>query len=135
MLLTAHRKELAHHEEVKSWLVETLNAPAAHGVSDLVLSGFIRVVTHPRVFVDPTPVERALQFAALVRESPSAVRIGPRDRHWEIFHDLCREANATGNRVPDAYLAALAIESGSEWITMDRGFARFPGLSWRHPLD
>lgn len=48
---------------------------------------------------------------------------------------LCREAGARGNLVPDAYLAALAIESGSEWITMDRNFSRFKGLRWRHPAD
>ena len=48
---------------------------------------------------------------------------------------LCRAANAKGNLIPDAYLAALAIESGTEWITADRDFSRFPGLQWRHPLD
>jgi len=59
----------------------------------------------------------------------------PGPRHWEIFARLCRKIGARGNRVPDAFLAALAIESGSEWMTADRGFARFPGLRWRHPLD
>lgn len=48
---------------------------------------------------------------------------------------LCAEVSANGNLVPDAYLAALAIESGSEWVTTDRYFARFRGLRWRHPLD
>jgi hypothetical protein len=61
--------------------------------------------------------------------------VSPGPRHWGIFADLCRKANARGHLVPDAYLAALAIESGSEWITTDRGYARFPGLRWRHPLD
>jgi hypothetical protein len=56
-------------------------------------------------------------------------------RHWDIFTGLCRSAGVKGNRVPDAYLAALAIESGSEWITTDRDFSRFPGLRWRHPLQ
>jgi predicted nucleic acid-binding protein len=49
--------------------------------------------------------------------------------------DLCRRANARGNLIPDAFLAALAIESGSEWITADRDYARFPGLRWRNPLE
>ena len=48
---------------------------------------------------------------------------------------LCREAGARGNLVPDAWFAALAIESGSDWITTDRDYARFPGLRWRHPFD
>jgi hypothetical protein len=51
-----------------------------------------------------------------------------------IFRDLCRAANAKGNLIPDAYLAALAIECGGEWVTMDREYARFPGLRWRSPL-
>jgi hypothetical protein len=58
----------------------------------------------------------------------------PGERHWGIFRRLCNEVGARGNLVPDAYLAALAIESGSEWVTTDRDYARFPGLRWRHPL-
>jgi predicted nucleic acid-binding protein len=52
-----------------------------------------------------------------------------------LFTGLCRTAGVKGNLVPDAYLAALAIESGSEWITTDRDFSRFPGPRWRHPLS
>jgi len=62
------------------------------------------------------------------------VVVAPGPRHWEIFDRVCRAGDARGNLVPDAYLAALAIESGSEWITVDRDFSRFPGLRWRHPL-
>jgi uncharacterized protein len=54
--------------------------------------------------------------------------------HWDIFAGLCRAGGAQGNLIPDAYLAALASESGSELVTADRGLARFPGLRWRHPL-
>jgi hypothetical protein len=54
---------------------------------------------------------------------------------WDIFQRLCDEGNAKGNLIPDAYLAALAIESGSEWITTDRDYARFPGLQWQHPVS
>lgn len=61
-------------------------------------------------------------------------RIAPGDRHWEIFRELLRSVDARGNQIPDAYFAALAIESGSEWITTNRDYARFPGLSWSHPL-
>jgi predicted nucleic acid-binding protein len=60
------------------------------------------------------------------------VRPGP--RHWQIFADLCRATNARGNLVADAYLAALAIEWDSEWVTADGDFGRFPGLRWRRPF-
>ena len=103
-------------------------------MSDLVLSGFVRVTTHPRVFREPTPLESALSFAAEVRDRSNCVVVSPGERHWEIFSRLCREAGAKGNLVRDAYLAALAQEWGCEWITTDRDFARFPGLRWRHPL-
>lgn len=104
-------------------------------MSDPVLSGFTRVVTHPRVFRDPTPVEEALRFCAALRATGNASALVPAERHWSIFADLCRQTEARGNDVPDAYLAALAIEQGATWWSADRGFARFPGLSWRHPLD
>lgn len=104
------------------------------GLSEFVLSGFVRVATHPRVFSPPAPIERALEFANALRAQPNAVVVSPGARHWEIFERLCLGAGAKGNLVADAYLAALAIESGSEWITTDRDFSRFPGLRWRHPL-
>jgi predicted nucleic acid-binding protein len=79
-------------------------------------------------------MEDALQFVLALRERPNRVAVTPGPRHWELFSGLCRTAGARGNLVPDAYFAALAIESGSEWITTDRDFSRFPGLRWRHPL-
>lgn len=135
MLLYAHREELDAHDRALDWLRATLGEPTAFGLSDLVLSGFLRVATHPRVFDPPTPLERALAFVRALAERPNRVAIEPGPRHWRIFTDLCVAAGASGNMLPDAFLAALAIESGSEWITLDRGFARYPGLRWRHPLE
>jgi toxin-antitoxin system PIN domain toxin len=99
------------------------------------LSGFVRVVMHPRIFIPPSSLEEALAFVGELRDRPNCVILAPGPRHWDLFVRLCRTAGAKGNLVPDAYHAALAIESGSEWITTDRGFGRFPGLRWRHPLD
>lgn len=122
------------HAAYREWLEAAVEADEAFGVSDLVLSGLVRVVTHPRVFSPPEPVEPALSFADALRNAPNAVQVAPGPRHWGIFERLCREAAVRGNLVPDAYLAALAVESGSEWITTDRDYARFPGLRWRHPF-
>jgi len=66
---------------------------------------------------------------------PDAAVLSPGPRHWQIFTGLCAESGARGNLVPDAYLAALAIETGSEWISTDRDYRRFRGLRLRHPLD
>ena len=104
------------------------------GVSALVLSGFVRVMTHPRVFDPPDTAEAALAFADALRSQPGTVLVAPGDRHWAIFANLCRAAEARGNLEPEAYLAALAVETGTGFITADRDFSRFPGLRWRHPL-
>jgi toxin-antitoxin system PIN domain toxin len=134
VLVYAHRSDVDRHADYRAWLGTARTADEPLGVSDLVLSGFVRVVTHPRVFRDPTPLPTALRFAAAVRGSPAAVPLVPRERHWSIFERLCGVADARGNLVPDAYLAALAIEHGATWMTADRGFARFADLRVGDPL-
>lgn len=134
MLVYAFREDSPDHERYRDWLQHAVESEAAYGVSDLVLSGFLRIATHPGIFAAPAPLARALAFVEELREQPHAVTISPGRAHWEIFTRLCRETSAKGNIVPDAYFAALAIESGSEWITTDRDYARFAGLRWRHPL-
>jgi len=134
VLVYAYRADAPQHEAYREWLERAVNGEEAYGLSDFVLSSFIRVVTHPRVFTPPSPIEDAFQFANVLRDRPDCVRIAPGPRHWSIFIRLCRDAGVRCNLVPDAYLAALAIESGGEWITTDRDYSRFPGLRWRHPL-
>ena len=133
-MVYAFRREADDHGRYAAWLRETVESDEAYGISELVLSGFLRIVTHPRVMRRPAPIETALAFADTLRDQPSAVTLSPGPRHWGIFTRLCREARATGNLVPDAYLAALAIEHGAELITTDRDFARFSSLRWRPPL-
>jgi uncharacterized protein len=135
VLVYAHRQDSPDHLRYRDWLQATAEGDAGFGLADVVLSGFLRIVTHPRIFAHPTPVETAIQFADTLRALPTCVPIAPGPRHWSIFCRLCREAGAKGNLIPDAFLAALAIESASEWVTTDRGFSRFPGLRWRHPLS
>ncbi|HYB73119.1 MAG TPA: type II toxin-antitoxin system VapC family toxin [Candidatus Sulfotelmatobacter sp.] len=134
VLVYAYRGDAPRHTDYRSWLEETINGDQAFGLADVVLSGFLRVVTHRRVFTPPSPIVHALEFAGTLRDRANCVRVTAGPRHWEIFARLCRDAGVKGNLVPDAYLAALAIESGSEWITTDRDYSRFPGLRWRHPL-
>lgn len=131
----AHRVDAPGHTDYRKWLEAEINSDAAFGVSDLVLSGFLRVVTHPRVFQVPSTWEDAARFVEQLRSQPNRVSIGPGPHHWDIFSRLCRSVGAKGNLVADAFLAAIAIENGCEWITTDRDFSRFEGLKWRHPLQ
>ncbi len=134
VLVYAFRKDYADQVQYKRWLQELVNAPGAFGVSELVLSGCVRIVTHPKVFAQPDSTVEAVGFAEKLRMAPRAVVVRPGNRHWELFCDLCVKSGAKGNLVADAYHAALAIEHGCEWVTTDRDYARFPGLTWRHPL-
>ncbi len=133
VLVYAHREDAPNHAAFRRWLEDLMRSDQAYAVSDLVLSGFLRVVTHPRVFKTPTPINQALAFVHDVRDQPNCLVVEPGPRHWDIFTRLCRAAGVRGNLVPDAYLAALSIESGCQWITTDRDYARFPGLRWHVP--
>lgn len=135
VLVYAHRSELPEHAACRRWLEGLVNGDAAFGLADLVLGSFLRIVTHPRVFSTPTPLGDALAVVSSLRGQPNRVPLKPGPRHWAIFERLCREARARGNLVADAYFAALAIESGCEWVTTDRDYARFEGLRWSSPLD
>jgi toxin-antitoxin system PIN domain toxin len=135
VLVYAHREDSPHHAGCRQWVEAVVNGDEAYGLSELVLSGFLRVVTHPKVFSVPSPLADALEFTEQLRGRPNCVAVAPGPRHWGIFRALCIDAGAKGNLVPDAYLAAMAIESGCEWVTTDRDFSRFSGLRWRHPLQ
>ena len=135
ILVYAHRQDSRHHREYLDWLEDLINSDQSYGLSDLILSGFLRVVTHPKVFNSPSTIDKAFAFIQQLRDQPNCTLITPGPRHWEIFCRLCRTSGIKGNLVPDAFLAALAIESGSEFVTADRDYHRFPGLRIRHPLD
>ena len=130
----AYREDAVDHARHRKWLTELVNGDEPFGLSEMILSAFVRIVTNARIFDPPTPADTALVFADKLRSSPACVIVSPGARHWDIFSRLCREAGARGNLVADAYLAALAIESGSEWVTMDGDFARFPSLRWARPF-
>lgn len=129
----AHREDSTDHKRIYKWMESVLDAGVPFGVSEFVLSSFVRIVTHPKIFETPSPMTEALAFADQVRSHPDAIIVVPGERHWEIFTDLCKDAKATGNLIPDAYLAAMAVEHQCTWITLDRDFARFPDLDWQEP--
>ncbi|MCL4813707.1 MAG: type II toxin-antitoxin system VapC family toxin [Vicinamibacteraceae bacterium] len=132
VLIYAHREDAPEHERYATWLEALTNSDEPFGLSDVILAGFLRIVTNPRIFDPATPMETALSFCQRLVEWPRASLITPGRRHWELFARLCRDIK--GPLVADAYIAALAIEHGCELVTTDSDFARFAGLRWRHPL-
>ena len=133
VLIYAFRSDAADHLRFKKWLEEAINGPAAYGIAPQVLASVVRICTHPRIFARPDPAADVLAFCRVLLEQPNATVIVPGERHWDLFESLCTRANAAGNLAQDAWFAALAVESGCEWITTDRDYARFPGLKWRAP--
>ena len=103
-------------------------------LSDFALAGVVRLATNPRVFVNPDPVEGVLEYVEALLEPPAQL-LQPGGTHWTRFAELCRHLQLRGNLVPDAYLAAVALEQRAELVTFDRGFGRYPRLRWRCLLD
>ncbi len=133
VIVSAMRADAPRHAVARAFLERCRESPEPFGLSDLVLSGALRVLTHPRVFSPPTPSSTACAFIDALRATPNVVIVSPGPRHWTIFRELVDAAGATGNLVPDAWLAALAIEHGCEFITDDTDFARFTRVRWRRP--
>lgn len=135
VLVYAHRPDShPEHARFAGWLKGLAERAQPFALSESVLAGFIRIVTNPAIFKDPTPLAKSLDFCDHLRERPQAHFLQPGDHHWTIFQNLCRQANARGKLVADAWYAALAMEHDCTWISTDADFARFPGLRWRHPL-
>jgi uncharacterized protein len=135
VLLNAHRVEQPHHDVARDLLQHAAGGVRPFALCELILSSFVRIATHPRALNPPSPLGDALDFCDGLRSRPNARIVAPGRHHWTLFADLCRRVDAVGNLAADAYLAALAIESGCEWISFDRDFARFPELNWRSPSD
>jgi toxin-antitoxin system PIN domain toxin len=135
VLIYAHDEASARHAEYKAWLKRSAGGTEPFGLPSIVASGFMRIVTHPKILARPLTADVAIDFMDALLAAPAVVPLEPGRRHWSVFTGLCRQVSARGNAVPDAYLAALAIEHGCTWYSADRGFARYPGLRSQHPLD
>ena len=135
VLVSAFRQDAVHHALCRKWLLDAFSGRNQVGLSELVLSGVLRVLTHAKVFHPPTPCEEAAAFvdALLARRQGKVVL--PGNGHWRIFRGMTVALRLTGNRIPDAYHAALSMEHGCEWVTLDRGFSIFPGLRVVNLLD
>lgn len=134
VLVYAHREDSPFHADGKGWLESALNGAESVGLFDPTLASLLRIVTNRRIFKVPTPLALALSFIDAMRAARAARFVGTGPNHWAIFERLCRETNAAGDDIPDAYLAALAIEHDCDFISTDGGFARFTGLKWRRPF-
>lgn len=133
ILIYAFREDVPEHAMCRPWLNSVIDSEARFGLSPLALAAVVRITTGRRTYGTPSTLEDAFGFCEDLLGQPHCELVEPGARHWDIFQRLCKETDTRGPRVTDAWFAALAIEWGCEWITMDRDFARFPGLKWRVP--
>jgi hypothetical protein len=133
VLIYAFRKEVPQYTVCRKWLDAVVLGDERFGLSPLALAAVVRVTTNPRSYPYPSSFETAFGFCEDLLSQPHCQVVEPRERHWQIFRRLCIETNTRGATVTDAWYAALAIEWGCEWITLDRDYARFSGLRWRLP--
>ena len=135
VLLNAFRPLAPEYATCCAWLDSVVNGNEPFGISPQVLASVVRIASNPRVTTKPDPTEEVLEFCRALIEHPRCQMVQPGPRHWRIFTDLCLKTGARGNLVQDAWFAALAIESGCEWITLDRNYRLFPGLRHRRPWN
>lgn len=135
LLVYAHVSTAAEHERAREWLDEKLNGPAPVGLPWPSLLGFLRLVTNPRIFERPaTAAEAWAQVLAWLDCEPAWIP-EPGPRHADRLGELLAVPGVRGNLIPDAHLAALAIEHGLVLCSTDGDFGRFPGLRWENPLS
>jgi uncharacterized protein len=134
VLVYAHRRDEAWHEPYADWLKQMVDGPEPFALSVLVAVGFLRIVTNPRIYPDPTPLGVALTVVEALAAHPRCRVVAPGDGHLEAVVRLCRAADAAGKLVADAQHSALAIAEGCTWVSRDRDFARFEqhGFRWQH---
>ena len=133
VLIYAFRQDVPQHAVCRSWLNSVVIGDSRFAVSHLILSAVVRITTSARVYREPSTLEEAVGFCQNLVDQPHCHVVEPGERHWDIFRHLCVETGTRGPLVTNAWFAALAIEWGCEWVTLDRDYARFSGLKWSPP--
>lgn len=135
VLVYAEIRSSPYHEVARRLLVELSEGPLPWGIPWPCVYEFLRIVTHPRVYHPPVPLDLALEELGRILDSPSLVLLHETSSHPEIMTMVLRSSGVTGNLVHDAHIAALCLEHGvTELITGDRDFSRFQGLTIRNPF-
>ena len=134
LLVYAHVRSLKQHEAALVWLDDKLNAPAPVGIPWPSILAFLRLVTNPRIFEFPVPIESAWNQVESWQSNPNVWVPTPTERHGEILGNLLSTTDVQSNLIPDVHLASLAIEHGLLLCSCDGDFARFKDLRWENPI-
>ena len=135
VLLYAVNADGPHHQAARAWLERLLSEDETVGLPWVVLLGFLRISTHPRVFATPLEPAQAIAVAESWLERPCVELLSPGSGHWELLRELLLASGTAADLTTDAHLAVLAIERGAELHSTDTDFARFGSLRWVNLLQ
>lgn len=134
ILLYAYNEDAAKHGAAKSWLSKQLAGKEVLGLSWHIITAFLRISTHSKVFPVPLDLDEAIEIVHDWLDSPKVQILNPTDRHWQVLKTVILDGQAKGPLMMDAHIAALAIEHGGAIATADKDFSRFDGLKTIYPL-
>lgn len=133
VLLYAINRDSVHHAPCLRWWQNALDDEEPVGLAWVVLLGFLRVATHPRIFPRPMTTEQAIARIDAWFARPNVRVVGELDDHWRLLKELLTHAGSGGNLTTDAHLASLAIAHGATLVSCDADFGRFHALRWENP--
>ena len=135
ILVYAHRRDSEFHERAGTAVRRLAEGRTAWAIPWPCIHEFLAIVTHPRIYLEPSPLPAALDQVSAWSESPSLTLLAEGPRYGERLDALLRSARVTGPRIHDARIAALCLHHGvRELWSADRDFGRFPDLATRNPL-
>jgi uncharacterized protein len=134
VLVYAASLESSHHKTLHKWWEAAMNGDETIGLCWQTLTGFIRVMTHPRIVANPVPLKDCVDRVNLWIDHRTTQLISESENHWSAYQSLMLDSNAVGKLSTDAYLAALAISRGATLVSCDADFSRFRYLRWENPL-
>jgi toxin-antitoxin system PIN domain toxin len=134
ILIYAYVETFAHHQSARDWLDDRLNGSDRVGMPWSSLLAFVRITTNPRIFQHPKPMAEVWRQVRDWISCESAWIPTPSERHSALLAEMLSVPGIRGDLVPDAHLAALAIEYGLTLCSADGDFARFPRLRWLNPI-
>ena len=134
VLIYAIDEGAPRHEIARQWLEDALSGRESVGFAWTVVIAVIRIITNGSIFTAPMTITEATARVEEWMAVPICVSVEPTQRHLSVLRGLLSPVGTAGNLVPDAHLAALAIEHGATVASADHDFGRFPGLRWFDPL-
>lgn len=135
ILVYAHRKDSPWHDRASTAIRGLAEGTSAWAIPWPCVHEFLAIVTHPRIYSPPTPLDLAIDQVAAWLESPNVFLLSEGEKYWPALRRVAGAARVTGPQTHDARVAALCQEHGTDELwTADRDFGRFPGLKFRNPL-